>query len=137
MEENLLYTAIGMAIIFTASIGIANSLTISGVEPIGGSDDTIPPLDDIEIGRIQWQRHSGDYYRLRVQITNADTAAHTYEICTIWPDGASLSDDAGTSADCTISNNHNPGASRRTLIPVTNPTPAHDGTTYITFEKVS
>ena len=136
MQEHLIYTAIGMAIIFSASVGLANSITATGVAPIGASDDAIPPLDDIEVGKITWQRTGGNYYRLRVQATNVDTANHTYEICTIWSNGALKSDDAGTSADC-ASRNINAGNTRNTLIPVTNAMSAHDGTTYIYFEKVS
>ena len=136
MQENLIYTSIGMAIIFTASIGLASTMTTSGVVSIGASDDAIPPLDDIEVGQITWQRTGGEYYRLRVEATNTDSFSHTYEMCTIWADGASYSADAGDPADC-ASRNINAGATRNTNIPVTNTTPAHDGTTYIYIEKTS
>lgn len=138
MQENLIYTAIGMAIIFTASIGLANTLTVglTAVNPIGASYDAIPPLNEIEVGKITWQRTGGEFYRLRVQLENTDTSRHVYEICTRWADGASFSSDAGTPADC-ATKKYNSLKTRNTLIPVTNTTPQHDGTTYITFEKLS
>ena len=136
MEINLIYTAIGMAIIFSGTIGLANTMTVAGINPIGASDDAIPPLNDIEVGRITWQRQSGDYYRLRVQATNTDSSNHTYEMCTRWADGGSFSSDAGDPADC-ASRSINAGNTRNTLIPVTNPTSAHDGTTYIYIEETS
>jgi len=74
---------------------------------------------------------------VEVTIKNTSSTSHRYEICVIFPDGASLSDTPGTSADCATSNNISQNQQGTTTISVSIPLPAHDGTTYITIERVS
>ena len=71
-----------VSIIFTATIGYANTLSIT-VNPIGAKDDTIPALNSIEIGQIQWKKAGANYNKVLVEIRNTDTITHTYEICVI------------------------------------------------------
>jgi len=79
----------------------------------------------------------GAFDQVKITIKNTDTTSHRYEICAIYQDGASLSDTPGTSADCVTSNNISQNKQGTTTILISNPLPAHDGTTYITIERVS
>jgi len=43
-----------LVIISISVVGHANTLTITSVNPIGGADDVIPPLNDIEMQSVVW-----------------------------------------------------------------------------------
>lgn len=132
----MIFSIIMVSIIFTAAIGYANTLSVT-VNPIGAKDDTIPALNSIEIGNIQWKKAGANYNKVLVEIRNTDTITHTYEICVIFPNGASLSDTAGTSADCNTSASTGTGQLKTTTVTVSNPLPGHDGTTYMVIEEVT
>lgn len=137
MEEKIVIIAIFAVILFSAAIGFANTLTTTGIAPIGAKDDVIPGLNNMEAGQIQWNFDGLNYDQVLVEIRNTDSVSHTYEICVIFPNGASLSDTAGTSADCNTSASTSSGQLGTTTISVSNPLPAHDGTTHISIEQVS
>jgi len=137
MEERIIIAAILGVILFSGVIGYANTLTTSGIAPIGAIDDVIPALNNIEVGQIQWGKTGSNYDKVLVEIRNTDSVSHTYEICVIFPNGASLSDTAGTSADCNTSPSTSSGQLQTTTITVSIPLSGHDGTTYIALEQVS
>ncbi len=137
MEEKIVIIAIFAVILFSAVIGFANTLSTSGIVPIGAKDDVIPALNNMEVGQILWNFDGLNYDQVLVEIRNTDSVSHTYEICVIFPNGASLSDTAGTSADCNTSASTSSGQLRTTTITVSNPLPGHDATTHIAIEQVS
>jgi hypothetical protein len=137
LEEKIVIIAFFVVILFSAAFGFANTLSTSGIAPIGAKDDVIPALNNIEVGQIQWKKTGGNYSQVIVEIRNTDSVSHTYEICVIFPNGASLSDTAGTSADCNTSASTSSGQLKTTTVAVSIPLAGHDGTSYITLEEVS
>jgi len=137
LEEKIVIIAIFVAILFSGVIGFANTLTTTGIAPIGGKAAVIPALTNIEAGQIQWNFNGANYDEVLVEIRNTDSVSHTYEICVIFPSGVSLSDTPGTSADCNTSPSTSSGQLQTTTITVSNPLSGHDGTTYIAVEQVS
>lgn len=136
MEEKFIYAIIIMVVIFSATLGFANTLNVN-INAIGGKDYTIPQLNDIEIGLIDFQQTGSNFDRVTVNLRNTDSVSHNYEICAIWPNGIQRSDDAGTSADCATTASIGAGLLGSATVSVTNALADHDGTATITIERTS
>jgi len=117
MQQNLVYALIAIGAISAGTIGFANTLTVSGLNPIGGNDGAITSPTLGTITAVTWNEigtADGDIEidTATVTIDNADAVAHTYEFCAILSDGVSLTSGlgcqltgsiaAGANADSTV-----------------------------------
>jgi hypothetical protein len=136
LDEKLIYTIAIFAFILISVVGYAGVVPFSGIVPIGGDDDPLPQITDLELHKVEWILNGGVFDEVGITAKNTDSVSHTFELCAIYPDGASISDTAGTTPDC-VNQAYNSGQIRTTTISISNPLSAHDGTTYIAVEKIS
>jgi len=102
MYLRIIYGIIGVTILTTLSLGLGTSLsTTPSPNEIGGDDNVVVPATDADVTKITWTEVSNEITSATVTVKNTDTVAHTFEICLIAKAGASLSDTAETSPDCT------------------------------------
>ena len=136
-DEKIIFSIAIFALILTPIVGYGGGIIpISGINPIGGNDTSIPAISDLVFNSIIW-KDEGNFDLLEIKVTNIDPVnSHDYELCTIFSDGASISDTAGTSPDCLTQTLDKESTSTFPIF-VSNPLSAHDGTTYIAIEKLS
>ena len=136
-NEKIIYSIAILGFSLTAIVGYAGGfIPISGIVPIGGNDGSIPAISDLVLQEILW-KDEGNFYQVDIKVKNIDTVnGYTYELCTIFSNGASVSDTAGTSPDC-LTQFLDKESVQTFVIGVSNPLPAHDSTTYIAVEKIS
>jgi len=136
-DEKIIISIAFFGAILFAVVGYAGGfIPLSGIVPIGGNDGSIPAISDLVLHEIIW-KDEGNFYQVDIKVKNIDTVnGHTYEFCTIFSDGASISDTAGTSPDC-LTQFLDEDDEKTFSIGVSNPLPAHDSTTYIAIEKIS
>jgi hypothetical protein len=58
-EEKIIFAIIMLAIMLISVIGYSNTFSTAGVIPVGGSDNIIPPLNDIEVQKVEWHLSGG------------------------------------------------------------------------------
>ena len=136
-DEKIIFSIGIFVFILTAIVGYAGGfIPISGILPIGGNDGSIPTISDLVLNKVLW-KDEGNFYHVEITVSNVDTVnGHDYELCTIFSDGASISDTAGTSPDC-LTQFIDKVSTSTFPIDVSIPLPAHDSTTYIAVEKLS
>jgi len=144
MQSNILYGLIAIGVISAGTLGFANTLTVSGLNPLGGSDgDVLSPNG--EITRVAWTEIAattgfGDIAIGSSQVTvfNTDGVGfdHTYEVC------SRLSDNTDTIASivgCTTTGLIAGGGSGEEIVSTTY-SPAFDPieakNIYITLEQI-
>ena len=91
---------LGLAIMTVATVGLFSSISSTGINILAGEDNVTISSSDAVVTKITWTEVSNEITSATVKVNNTDTVAHTYEICVIARAGASLSDTAGTTADC-------------------------------------
>jgi len=137
LDNKIVYVIFAITLVLVSSIASANTLTIESVNPIGATATEIEEIDDITIKRVKWTKSGGDYNKVRMTIENNDSVRHKYEVCIIYKLDFSISDDAGTTADCNTSANVGEnGGTRTVVVTMTNPLPDHQRTK-ISIEEVS
>ena len=112
MQANILYALVVMGAITAGTIGFANTLTVSAINPIGGNDGLVASPTAGTITAVSWTEVAtvdGDIEIDDAQVTvdNADGFDHTYEICAILSDGVSVTSGLGCQTTAIISSGTN------------------------------
>jgi hypothetical protein len=107
MQHNLVYALIAIVAISVGTIGFANTLTVSAINPIGGNDGAVASPTLGTITSVTWTEigtADGDVEidTATVTVDNADASAHTYELCAILSDGVSQTSGLGCQATGSI-----------------------------------
>lgn len=100
MNTKTIFAIVGIAVMATATLGLAAALSMTSLKNIGGDDNVVVAGADADVTELTWTETANQITSATVKVKNTDTIAHTYEICVITKAGASFSDTAGTSADC-------------------------------------
>jgi len=108
MQANILYALVAIGAITAGTIGFANTLTVSGLNPIGGNDGSITSPTLGTITAVSWTEVAtvdGDIEIDDAQVTvdNADGSDHTYQLCAVLSDGVALTSGLGCQATGVIS----------------------------------
>jgi len=95
MQSNILYGLVVIGAITAGTIGFANTLTVSGINPIGGNDGAVASPTLGTITEVSWTEISTadgdiDLDAALVTVDNGDVGAHTYEVCAVVSDGAAV-----------------------------------------------
>ncbi len=108
MRHMILYVLIAVGAISLGTIGFANTLTVSGLNPIGGNDGLVASPTLGTITAVLWNEvgtADGDIEidSADVTVDNADGVDHTYQFCAILSDGIALTSGLGCQATGVIS----------------------------------
>lgn len=100
MQANILYALVVIGAITAGTIGFANTLTVSALNPIGGNDGLIASPTLGTITAVSWTEVAtadGDIEIDDAQVTvdNADAVDHTYQLCAVLSDGVALTSGLG------------------------------------------
>jgi hypothetical protein len=100
MQHNLVYVLIAIGAISAGTLGFANTLTVSAINPIGGNDGAVASPTAGTITAVTWTEIGTadgdvDIDGALVTVDNADSAAHTYQLCGILSDGVSVTSGLG------------------------------------------
>jgi len=95
MQANILYALVVIGAITAGTIGFANTLTVSAINPIGGNDGAVNSPTLGTITAVTWTEIATadgdiDLDAALVTVDNADASAHTYEVCAVVSDGVSV-----------------------------------------------
>ena len=95
MQSNILYALVVIGAITAGTIGFANTLTVSAINPVGGNDGAIATTTAGTITAVTWTEISTldgdiDLDSALVTVDNGDASAHTYEVCAVVSDGVSV-----------------------------------------------
>jgi hypothetical protein len=95
MQANILYALVVIGAITAGTIGFANTLTVSAINPIGGNDGAVDSPTSGTITAVTWTEISTadgdiDIDEALVTVDNADVSGHTYEVCAVVSDGVSV-----------------------------------------------
>ena len=95
MQANILYALVVIGAITAGTIGFANTLTVSAINPIGGNDGAIATTTAGTITAVTWTEISTadgdiDLDSALVTVDNGDASGHTYEVCAVVSDGVSV-----------------------------------------------
>ena len=127
MSSEKIYFIMGVAILSTLMLGLGASLnTTPTLNKVGADDNVSVPASDADITQITWSESDNNITSATVVVKNTDTGSHTYEICVITKAGASFSDTAGTSADCTSTGSISASATGSAVINFASPLTAAD-----------
>jgi len=96
----ILYVLIAVGAISLGTIGFANTLTVSGLNPIGGNDGLITSPTLGTITAVTWneiETADGDIEidDADVTVNNGDSVAHTYQLCAVLSDGTAATSGLG------------------------------------------
>ncbi len=96
MQANILYGLVAIAAITAGTVGFANTLTVAGINPIGGNDGTVDSTTAGTITSLTWNEIATadgdiDLDSADVTVDNADGSAHTYQLCAVVSDGGATS----------------------------------------------
>jgi hypothetical protein len=100
MQANILYALVVIGAITAGTIGFANTLTVSAINPIGGNDGAVASPTAGTITAVTWTEVATvdgdiDIDAALVTVDNADSAAHTYQLCAVISDGVSVTSGLG------------------------------------------
>ncbi len=95
MQSNILYALVVMGAITAGTIGFANTLSVSAINPVGGNDGAIASPTSGTITAVTWTEISTvdgdiDLDEALVTVDNGDASTHTYEVCAVVSDGVSV-----------------------------------------------
>ena len=107
MQANILYALVVMGAITAGTIGFANTLTVSAINPIGGNDGAVASPTLGTITAVTWTEVATadgdiDIDAALVTVDNADAVAHTYQLCAVLSDGTSIVSGLGCQATGSI-----------------------------------
>jgi len=111
IQAKLLLMVVGIAAVSLGTVGFANSLTVEGVNPIGGASTTVDQLTggaNSKITDTKWTESataSGtiDITAATITVANGDSSSHDYNVCAILSDGGSNPTTLGcTASDITV-----------------------------------
>ncbi len=96
MQANILYGLVAIGVITAGTVGFANTLTVAGINPIGGNDGTVDTTTAGTITAVTWNEIATadgdiDLDSADVTVDNADGSAHTYQLCAVVSDGGATS----------------------------------------------
>ena len=100
MQANILYALVVIGAITAGTIGFANTLTVAGINPIGGNDGLVNSPTLGTITAVTWTEVATvdgdiDIDAALVTVDNGDAAGHTYNVCAVISDGVSVVSDLG------------------------------------------
>ncbi len=100
MRHMILYVLIAVGAVSLGTIGFANTLTVSGLNPIGGNDGLITSPTLGTITAVTWneiETADGDIEidTADVTVNNGDSVAHTYQLCAVLSDGTAATSGLG------------------------------------------
>jgi len=100
MQANILYALVVIGAITAGTIGFANTLTVAGINPIGGNDGLVNSPTLGTITAVTWTEVATvdgdiDIDEALVTVDNGDAVAHTYNVCAVISDGVSVTSDLG------------------------------------------
>jgi len=100
LQHSFLYALVAIGAITVGTIGVANTLTVSGINPIGGNDGLVNSPTLGTITAITWTEVAtadGDIEidSADVTVDNADVSAHTYQLCAVVSDGTATASGLG------------------------------------------
>ena len=85
-----------------STIGLGANLNSTPLFHYVGADDNISvPAINVVITNVQLTKAGSTINSATITVKNTDSVSHVYAICVITKAGASISDTAGTSPDCT------------------------------------
>jgi len=95
MQANMFFGLVVIGVITAGTIGFANTLTVSGINPLGGNDGTVDQTTSGTITAVTWTEISTadgdiDIDSALITVDNGDGSAHTYEVCAVVSDGVSV-----------------------------------------------
>ncbi|WP_371503775.1 hypothetical protein [Nitrosopumilus adriaticus] len=113
---------VGIIIITLSTIGLGANLNSSSTFNRIGSDDNISArVSDVDITNMVHSTSGSNIDSSTITIKNTDSIPHSYNICVITKAGASISDIAGTSADCTTTSSISSSSTGSAVVTFTNP----------------
>ena len=112
MQANILYALVVIGAITAGTIGFANTLTVSAINPIGGNDGLVASPTAGTITAVSWTEVAtvdGDIEIDDAQVTvdNADGFDHTYQLCAVLSDGVAIASALSCQATGIISSGTN------------------------------
>jgi len=107
MQANILYALVVIGAITAGTIGFANTLTVAGINPIGGNDGLVNSPTLGTITAVTWTEVATvdgdiDIDAALVTVDNGDASAHTYHVCAVISDGVSVVSDLGCNITAAI-----------------------------------
>ena len=99
----------------------ANLNSTPSFNNIGGGDNVSVPVPDADITNVVLTDVSGNIVSATITVKNTDSVSHSYNVCVITKAGASISDTAGTSSDCTSTSSISASSTGSAVINFSNP----------------
>ncbi len=139
MQANILYALVVIGAITAGTIGFANTLTVSAINPIGGNDGAVASPTLGTITAVTWTEIGTadgdiDLDSALVTVDNGDASGHTYQLCAVASDGVSVTSGLGCVTTALIAAG---GNSIETLDLPTDVDTAAATQIYITLEELS
>ncbi len=107
MQPTMIIAVMAIGAVTLGTLGFANTLTVSAINPIGGNDGLVA-TPTATISAVTWTEiatSDGDIEidAALVTVVNSDAGnAHTYEVCVVLSDGVSVASVLGCQSTASI-----------------------------------